>query len=182
MSWINEDKRRIPDQISVSDLNSFSIRCGTVTEFDDYVEVDLTTPSGVNMEILGTRFRVADLRYHLPKTVATLAIDGNCTLLPHILTRQLVPDRRFIRTNVQTIRILFRDSGYGNDVTLTWQPRSDMFSEDCWLVEQVPYDKPTLNFLVDEMAHTSAKVTVAVAAFNDAARDKILLDTKAGKP
>jgi len=193
MSWgktsvLDETKKRLPDQIGVNDLNSFSIRCGAVTEFGDYVEVELNTPLGVMMGIAGSRFRVEDLRYHLPKTVATLAIDENCTLYPTLLTRQLGPDRPLIGTRIQATRILFRDSGYGNDVTLTWQPRSDMFSDDCWLVEQVPYEKPKLNFLVDEtmvdavLSDEAVKITNKLRSLMGQSNTKILLDTKAGKP
>lgn len=185
MSGVTKTKKRLPDRLAVGDLAMQAAVAVGVVEFADYVEI--TAASRPIVRVVNHRIQVSDLRYHFPVTLCTLAADEKCTIMPDQIVRNYSVRKSAIRTNIQATRILFRDSGFGNDVTLTWQPRSDMFSDDCWLVEQVPYVEKkalTLDDVWDStfVEHHHAKVTAAVAAFSDATRDKILLDTKAGKP
>lgn len=145
-SVLDETKKRLPDCVIVGDLAMQAAVAVGVVEFADYVEV--TVASRLVFYVAGRRLQVSNLRYHFPVTLCTLAVDEKCTIMPDQIVRNYSVHKSAIRTNTHAIRILFRDSGYGNDVTLTFQPRSDMFSDDCWLVEQVPYEK--LRILVDE--------------------------------
>jgi len=186
MSWVTETKKRLPDRLAVGDLAMQAAVAVGVVEFADYVEI--TAASRPIIRVVNHRIQVSDLRYHFPVTLCTLAADEKCTIMPDQIVRNYSARKSAIRTNVQATRILFRDSGYGNDVTLTWQPRSDMFSEDYWLVEQVPYEKPKLNFLVDEtmvdavLSDEAVKITNKLRSLMVQSNTKILLDTKAGKP
>ena len=150
--------KRLPDIIhSVKTVvvpSAFLRSEDDVVEFEDYVQVHMDSVTRLTVE--GASFNISALRYHFPRSLAALALDRRCAVTPWIVTR-LNGTAHPMHNNVQASRILFRDTGYGNDVTLTFRPRSDMFSDDCWLVEQVPYE------------------------IRDAIGSKILLDTKAGK-